>query len=140
MANCKFPLCVRIAGENGLCIPHRIYKDSGIPDPKPVKAEPEKVVVKKKGISKKSAKQKDIEKELKKMYLKEVILHQDCQIHSPVCIKKFQGWHHKQKKSPSNATDRKKLLRSCNPCNSYMEANTAWAEDNGFIISKYSKA
>lgn len=146
MATCKFPLCVRIAADHGLCIAHRIYKDSGIPDPKPEKPEnpeiPKKLVKKKKAIKDKTPKQRKLEAELRKMAKSEREAgHTDCEIRHPdVCQGTFDGWHHKQKKTPSNYTKRSNLLRSCNPCNTQMEKDTAWGIENGFIISKHKKS
>lgn len=145
MPNCKFPLCVRIAGEHGLCIPHRIYKDSGIPDPKPAKVEePVKPAVKQstpaKKKAKKNAKRKLTEKDYKKIVVEFALKDKTCHIKSPVCTGRMQGLHHKVKRSPKTMLDRKNLIRSCNACNTYIESHTSWAEDNGFIISKFAKA
>lgn len=145
MPVCKFPLCTRSASANNLCISHQIYKDSGIEDPKPVKSDdsaaqkPDARKAAKKGIKKKSAKLKDLEKELRKMAKAERDAgNTDCQIRSEDCQGVFEGWHHIRKKTPSNYTDRKNLLRSCNCCNTYMESHTAWAIEQGFVKSKFS--
>lgn len=140
---CKFPVCQRLATEHGLCIPHRIYKDSGIPDRNPGKPEiPEIPVKKKKAFAKKTPQQRKLEAELRKMAIQERQQYDNlcgCEINSRDCIGSFDGWHHKQKKSPSNYTKRSNLLRSCNPCNTFLESHTSWGEERGFIISKHKK-
>lgn len=142
MTLCKFPLCSRTAAEHGLCISHRIYKDSGIPDLKEEKkAETAPVKpVKKKGIAKKSAKQKTTERALKKLFIEEFAKDPRCKIQSPDCTHQAEGWHHLAKKSPSNVLVKRNLKMACNACNTYIESHTSWAESHGFIKSKFAKA
>lgn len=142
MATCKFYNCTRIVAEHGLCFLHQMYKDSGIPDPKSEKPEIPEIPVKKK-VKKpgKTPKQRKLEAELRKMAKAEREAgNTDCEIRHPdVCQGTFDGWHHKQKKSPSNYTKRSNLVRSCNPCNNHIESFPAWAKENLFIISKHKK-
>lgn len=149
MPVCKFFTCTRNAVANNLCIGHQIYKDSGIEDPKPVKSDDSpaqkpdaRKKAKKAGKTKikKTPAQAKRERELAKMAKAERDAgNTDCQIMSEDCQGVFEGWHHIRKKTPSNYTDRKNLLRSCNCCNSFMESHSAWAIAQGFVKSKFTK-
>ena len=62
-----------------------------------------------------------------------------CEVKSPVCTGKMQGFNHIQKRSPKNWLDSKNLEKCCNMCNSFIENNTEWAKEHGHFISKYKK-
>lgn len=121
---CKFPGCRFSSESNGYCIRHKIYSGTTTP----------KVVYQ---IPKKSAKMKNDDKILAAM--KKLETSNDCELKSPVCTGKMQGYDHQQKTSPKNRTDRKNLKRACNACNSYKEKNPAWAKENGFHVSRFKK-
>ena len=62
-----------------------------------------------------------------------------CEIKSPVCTGKMQGFNHPRKRSPKNWLDDKNHERSCNACNGFVENNTEWAKKHGHFISKFKK-
>lgn len=56
-----------------------------------------------------------------------------CVIHSPDCTHYTQGVHHvKGKATEKLLMDENHWLPACNPCNHYIEANSAWAKEKGF--------
>lgn len=62
-----------------------------------------------------------------------------CAIKSPVCTHRTQGVHHLKGKATIELLMNKKWwLSACNPCNDYVEANSAWAYENGFKLSKFN--
>ena len=101
------------------------------------KAEP-KVKVKK-SIAKKSAKRKIQDKEYKKIIKDAVSKDIRCKVKSPVCTGFMQGFHHLQKRSPSNVLKKDNLIQCCNMCNGFIENNIEWAKNNGFFISRFKK-
>lgn len=62
-----------------------------------------------------------------------------CELKSPECTGKAQGWDHQQKSSPANRMVRSNLKRSCNACNLYKELHKDWAVANGLHISRFKK-
>ena len=62
-----------------------------------------------------------------------------CELKSPVCTGRAQGWDHQQKSTPANRLVRENLKRSCNACNSFKEQNLQWAIANGFHVSRFKK-
>lgn len=126
MPECLFPTCSRHAQPNGMCVSHRIYAASKI----------EPTVIK--PIDKKSAKTKVSDKEYKKIVSQYFAASNKCEILSPVCTKIMEGLHH-MKKRGEFLMDKRFLKRSCNACNSFLEANTDWGIENGFILSKFNE-
>lgn len=124
---CLFPGCNRHPQSNKYCIGHRIYAN--------VKVEKETP----KSIAKVSEKRKEENKEYKKIVVEMMKESKFCEVKSPVCTKIAQGLNHKKKRSPKTLLDKKYLERACNPCNLFIEENQEWAEENGHVISKYSK-
>lgn len=94
-------------------------------DKKPAKINP---------VAKKREKlQKEYRKVVKEMLAKDG----RCEIHSPVCTGKAEGLHHIVKRSVKNLMKPENLKRSCNACNSFIEANVDWAQEHGFVKSKF---
>lgn len=61
-----------------------------------------------------------------------------CKIKSPVCTKITEGVHHmKGKATHQLLMDERYWEPACNACNSYVEAFSTWAYENGHKISKY---
>jgi len=90
-------------------------------------------------IKKYSDKRKEKQKEYVKL-VKEMLKESDrCEMKTPVCTGKAQGLQHKEKRSEKNLCDRKNLLRSCNPCNMYVEQYPLYALEHGLSISKHIK-
>ena len=83
---------------------------------------------------------KKLEKVMKKEYrpqVKEMIEAGTlCMIGSPVCTKKMQGFHHKKGREGNELTGKNKVP-CCNACNSFLEANDAWARSQGHKLSKH---
>lgn len=63
----------------------------------------------------------------------------NCEVKSPVCTGKMQGFNHKAKRSPKNWLDSNNLEKCCNMCNGFIENNTEWAKEHGHFISKFKK-
>lgn len=127
MPECQFPTCTRHAQSNGMCVSHKIYADAKI----------EKTVFK--NLPGKSDKKKITDKEYKKIVSQYFSISNKCEIHSPVCTKIMEGLHH-MKKRGEFLMDKRFLKRSCNACNSFLEANTDWGIENGFILSKFNQS
>lgn len=91
-------------------------------------------------IPKVSAKRKEENKEYKKV-AEAVKKSGDgkCQINSPACIKSPVHPQHLVGRIGKRLTDRKKMIRACNPCNSYVEKHPTWAKANGFALPKHEK-
>lgn len=82
-------------------------------------------------IPKVSEKQKQIQKEIKKVVVEKKKKNQLCQVKSPDCIGGPVYSHHLEgRKTKKSATDPHKIVLCCNPCNSYIEANDQWARKN----------
>lgn len=126
MSECLFPNCRRHSEKNGFCIGHSAFAK--------LKMEPEEV----KQISKKSETFKINDKEYRKLVIEFALKSKKCQIHSPVCTKLMEGLHHKKKRGEF-LLDKRFLLRSCNACNDFLEANTDWGIEHGFILSKFNQ-
>lgn len=124
---CLFPTCKRHPEKNGYCIGHRMYAGMSIEKEKP--APIAKVGDKRKEENKKYDK---ISKELKKH-------HSTCQVKSPNCINSPVHIHHKKGRIGKLLTDPNHLIVACDPCNSYIEDNHAWAEEHGFKVTKHDK-
>ena len=124
---CAFPFCKSISVGSEYCIGHKKMMGS------------EKVKQQKSLIAKQSEKRKSDQKEYRKIVKEMLSKDASCKVRSPVCTKKAQGLHHKQKRSPGNLTDKSKLIPSCNPCNLYIENYPEWAKEKGFTISRFKK-
>lgn len=127
MPNCSFPNCVFHAQSNGLCIGHKSWAK--------ISLEPPEL----KYIPKKSKSFKITDKEYKKLVVEFALKSKRCEIHSPVCSKIMEGLHH-MKKRGEFLLDKRFLKRSCNNCNSFLEANTDWGIEHGFILSKFNES
>lgn len=97
----------------------------------------EKADAKKKPIAKRSAKMKDIMKELKKLYPVFLKSHPLCEIKAPGCTGKATAVHHTEGRIGKKITDVTTFLPCCQWCNGYLENNDKWARDNGFKKSKF---
>jgi ATP-dependent Zn protease len=70
--------------------------------------------------------------------VKEMLAENDrCEVKSPVCKGRATGLQHKVKRSEKNLMDKKNLLRSCNACNGWIEANPLEAIAMGVSKSKH---
>lgn len=91
-------------------------------------------------IPKKSDKQKEIDKELKKLY--PVFLAEKkfiCEIQSPECTKTATCVHHKKSRGINEVLDVETFMASCERCNLYVETHDAWAREKGFKLNIHSK-
>jgi hypothetical protein len=59
----------------------------------------------------------------------------DCQINSPVCVRRPVNAHHPYGRTGKNMV--RELMLACNPCNQYIEDHPAWAKERGFKKSKH---
>jgi len=80
-----------------------------------------------------SVMRKDYRPQVKEM----IAANTPCKVKSPVCSKVAQGFHHLQGRGKNLM---KKKIPCCNLCNQYVEQNDLWARNNGFKLSKFSKA
>jgi len=126
---CKFPGCKRHPQKNGYCIGHSIYGPTASANNRSGY----------KVIKPKSEKRTESDKEYSKIVAELLKKSPMCKVKSPVCTKKAQGAHHKQKRSPKNINDKKNLIECCNMCNNYIEEHPDWATENGFSISRFAK-
>jgi hypothetical protein len=92
-----------------------------------------------KPLKKESPKMTVVKQELKKLYTIILSNRPVCEIKSPVCTKKATCCHHTQGRGKNEILDPKKMMASCDPCNSYVEQHHAWAEKKGFKISRHKK-
>lgn len=125
---CTYPLCKRVVSRNGFCFLHAVHFAG------------EKIKEKPKPISKVSEKRKVSDKEYKGIVKEMLKADPNCEIKEVGCTGKAQGLHHKQKRLPSNLTDRNNLMRACNNCNLWVENNPLEAIEKGFSISKHIKS
>jgi len=91
-------------------------------------------------IKPKSDKQKEIDKELKKLY--PVFLAEKkfiCEIQSPECTKTAVCIHHKKGRGINEVLDVETFMASCTACNGYVESHDTWAREKGFKINIHSK-
>ena len=64
----------------------------------------------------------------------------DCEARTPDCIGVAQGMHHLEgKETAEKLLNTKKMIRCCNPCNSWIEANDAKAREMGLKRSRLNK-
>ena len=116
---CLFPTCTRHPEKNGFCIFHKMYSSS---------TEPKKEVYK---IPKRSVKEKEVMKELKKLYPIYLKENPICAINSKVCTKKATCIHHTKGRG-KNVLNAEDWLPSCTKCNLFIEENHKWAHEKGF--------
>lgn len=131
---CKFPCCFRHPEKNGYCVGHKMYASSAVSAADKVKDD------KPYEIPKVSEKRKVSNKEYKAVVKEILKADPNCEIKEVGCTGKAQGLHHKQKRLPSNLTDRNNLMRACNNCNLWVENNPLEAIEKGFSISKHIKS
>lgn len=148
--HCKFYKCTRIVEKDGYCFLHKMYagastsatihKDivAGSPIAK-LQKKKESNAKPRKPIAKQSKKRKKEQPVYVAMVKAAAAEDDSCEVRSPVCTGKMQGFNHTQKTSPKNRLDRENLKRCCNACNDYIEKNTEWAEENGHLISRFKK-
>ena len=92
----------------------------------------------KKGINKVSKKRAVINKTLYKPIADKVKENQVCAIKSPVCIGLPVNIHHPRgKQTIELLIDPGNMMPCCDPCNGYLEANTLWGKEKGFIKSRH---
>ena len=127
MPECNFPNCSRFAQSNGFCIGHSHYAA--------LKIERKQVT----RIATKSKSMTINHKEYRKIVIEMLLKSKKCEIHSPVCSKIAQGLHH-MKKRGEFLLDKRFLKRACNNCNSFLEQNTDWGIEHGFILSKFNES
>lgn len=93
-----------------------------------------------KQINKVSETQKDLNQKFakaKREYLKE---HPFCEAKIEGCTKVAIDVHHmKGKASEELLLDKNFFLATCRNCHTAIEANPAWAKQNGFSLSRHSK-
>lgn len=86
---------------------------------------------------------KKLDKIMRKEYVPEVkemvAKNTPCKVNSPVCTKWANGFHHPEGRIGGRLLSKMKIP-CCNPCNTFIEDNDAWARANGFKLSKFSKA
>jgi hypothetical protein len=90
-----------------------------------------------KKIRKVGKKQAKIQRQISKINKEQRKENPVCQVASPVCIKNPTFSHHKQGRTGKNATDKKKIIQCCNPCNEYLESHPEFAKAHGLKISKH---
>lgn len=128
MPDCSFPNCSRHAQPNGYCIGHKHYAALKIERTPQTR------------IPTKSKVMTENHKEYKKIVIEMLLKSKRCEINAPdVCSKIAQGLHH-MKKRGEFLLDKRFLKRSCNNCNSFLEANTDWGIEHGFILSKFNES
>lgn len=63
-----------------------------------------------------------------------------CQIRSPVCTGKAEGFNHAGgKETMEKLLDVTNGQAACNACNGYIEQHPAWAKERGFKIKRNTK-
>jgi hypothetical protein len=123
--SCQFPLCKSNAIPGKIyCIGHNKHFGSV-------------VIAEAKPINKVSSAMAAVKRELKKLYPIFLKKHPKCQIKSPVCTKKSTCIHHKKGRGKNEILDQGTWMASCEHCNSYVEQEHAWAEKNGFKVSRH---
>lgn len=60
-----------------------------------------------------------------------------CEARTPLCTGVGQQTHHRVKRSQGGKADPAILLRICNPCDVYIEANPAEAYEKGWLIRSW---
>lgn len=92
-----------------------------------------------KPIAKRSVKLSAKDREYKKI-VKEMLEEDNrCELKTPNCIHIATGLHHKKRRG-INLLNRKYLLRSCDPCNGFVEQHPQYALDNGLSVSVHKVA
>lgn len=128
MSECTWPTCRRESLEGKVfCYDHfRVYGREPI-----VKEAP-------KAIPKKSARRKEEDKVLKKLFKERTAISDRCELNiKKVCTRKAQGFDHTQKTSPANRLDTKNLKLACNACNLAKELRPHESEQAGISKSRF---
>lgn len=126
--NCNFPLCKREATKGELCYDHNRLMGT---TPVPKKSTP---------IAKVAAKRKVLNKEYS-MTTKPLWKGKDCKVRSEACKGKAEGMHHLEgKENAQKLLNTKKMIPSCNACNTYIESHHEWAVANGFKLKRNTKS
>lgn len=60
-----------------------------------------------------------------------------CKVKSPVCVNVAQGFHHLVGGRGKELLSKRKVP-CCNPCNTFIEQNDAWARANNWKLSKFN--
>ncbi len=89
--------------------------------------------------NKKSPDQKDIDRELKKLYPPFLLKHPLCEIHGPHCLGVATCAHHSEGRLPSIVLDMTKWIPSCAPCNLWAETHDKEARASGAKKSRLGK-
>ncbi|UXO94086.1 HNH endonuclease [Pseudanabaena phage Pan5] len=126
---CSFPNCKNNTVSGIYCIGHkRIMGETSV---KPAKALP-----------KRSEKQKEVIKELKKLY-KQFFANpknQKCRAKLSGCTKEATEVHHSKGRIGENATDPKTFVPLCHSCHRWVEENPEQAKELGLSKSRLSKS
>ncbi len=87
-----------------------------------------------KPIAKKSKKLMQAEREYKKIVKEMLAENTLCEMNTPNCTRVATGLQHTKRRGV-NLLDRKHLIRSCNPCNLWVELHPKEALEMGIAIS-----
>jgi hypothetical protein len=90
-------------------------------------------------IPKKSDKQKEADKEYKKVRAKYLKAHPFCEAKLEGCGKVSVEIHHKRGRIGEDLINPDFFLACCQKCHMVIEANPAWAKQNGFSVSRHAK-
>lgn len=60
-----------------------------------------------------------------------------CELKTPVCLKEATCIHHTEGKVGADYLDKSKWMRSCHPCNNWVEQNSAKAKELGLKKANY---
>jgi hypothetical protein len=139
MSECSWPGCKAEANHGANCYMHfRAYGAGNLGGG--IKEEPEPAEKPKKPIAKKSVKAAKDDKEYKKLVKLMLSENDKCEMKVPgVCTGKANGLHHKRKRGKHTMKDKKNLLRACNACNGWVEANPIEAEKLGLVETKFKQ-
>jgi hypothetical protein len=62
-----------------------------------------------------------------------------CEVRTPLCIGTGQQTHHRLKRSQGGKADPALLLRICNHCDVFIEANPAISYEHGWLIKSWDQ-
>jgi hypothetical protein len=115
---CKVKGCLN---EGRYC---RLHPSGSLKEPKPI-----------------APRSKKLSEVMKKEYVpqvKEMVeKNTPCKVKSPVCTGKATGFHHLVGRLGKELTGKRKVP-CCDPCNSFLESNDAYARANGWKLSKFN--
>jgi len=98
---------------------------------------PKKVKKDKKPLAKRSAKQKAVMAELKKLYPIFLQAHPRCEIKGPNCQGEATCVHHSEGRGLMQVKKQSSWIASCGPCNSWVEKDDKKARELGLKKSKF---